>query len=765
LPMLRAWGEASAATQARLGAPPAASPTTLTLDPGRRFTMLGFFSDLPRAEGAVVLLLRSSTDGQSWSDWYAAPLEKATEEHGVPRAYVEALWTGEGRYVQISAQAATDGAPLELNGVRLVALDTGDSETAGEQTVPTLPATATPTAGLSLTESAGATAAEPPMVTRAEWGADESLRKADPVIAPVKMAFIHHTAGGNTYSQAEAPAVVRGIYAYHTQGLGWNDIGYNFLIDRYGTIYVGRYGGRERGVVGAQVYGFNTGSTGIAVMGTFTSEAPPPVAMDALQRLLAWKLDLHGLNPLGTASMTAGASDKYEKGQTVSFPVVAGHRDANYTECPGDQFYAELPALRKAVGRLFSPPAISGLKLSTRQMSPNRDGVLDTVQVSYAISEPSQWLVQILNAGGQSIRRYGGAGASVKVIWTGKNEAGVTVADGVYTLKMSATSAYGATSTKIAQLTIDTVAPRPLGARLERAAFSPNGDDWRDDCRLTYALSEAASLRVTVLDASGATRRTIEGWTAATAATRTVTWAGKVERGGKLVAGADGKYTLRLELRDAAGNLRRMSYALAVDRTLGFATATPATISPNDDGVQDVARLGFTLTRSATITVVIAKDGKTVRTLRPGRLAAGKRVVLWDGRNSDGTRAADGAYGLTVKATSTVGSTDVVASFSADRYKPRLSASASQTLTLGQTAKADVSAKDPHSAEVELWCDVTNAKGIRVAKVPLGWVTTGQTAVASWRPTSRGVYTLTFAARDRGGNREYAPVQTVLTVR
>ena len=73
LPMLRAWGEASAATPARLGAPPAASPTTLTLDPGRRFTMLGFFSDLPRAEGAVVLRLRSSTDGQSWSDWYAAP--------------------------------------------------------------------------------------------------------------------------------------------------------------------------------------------------------------------------------------------------------------------------------------------------------------------------------------------------------------------------------------------------------------------------------------------------------------------------------------------------------------------------------------------------------------------------------------------------------------------------------------------------------------------------------------------------------------------
>jgi flagellar hook assembly protein FlgD len=763
---LRAGTEMDVAIQTRLGAPPPAGPTTLTLDPGRRFTTLGVICDLPTGQGEIVVRLRTSMDATTWSVWYQAPLESQADENGAPLAFTEALWTGEGRYVQISAQAVADGAPLELRGVRLVALDTGNSATAGEKTVPALSATAARAAGLSLAASAGSTAAEPPLVTRAEWGADESLRKADPVIAPVKMAFIHHTAGGNTYSQADAPALVRAIYTYHVKSLGWNDIGYNFLVDRFGGIYVGRYGGPRQGVVGAQVYGFNTGSTGISVMGTYTSEMPPPAAMSALQRLLAWKLDLHGLNPLGTATMTCGATDRFKKGESVQFPVIAGHRDANYTECPGNSFYAGLPALRTAVGGLFSPPAISGLKLSTKQMSPNSDGVLDSVQVSYAISEPSQWTVQVLNAGGQSVRRYGGAGASVKVTWNGRNEAGATVADGVYTLKMSATSAFGAMTAKTAKLTVDTVAPRPLDARLERATFSPNGDAWRDDCRLTYAPSEAASLRVSVIDAGGATRRTIEGWTmAAAAAERTLTWSGKVERSGKLIAGADGRYVLRLELRDSAGNLRRTSYALTVDRTVGFATATPATISPNDDGVQDVARLGFTLTRRATVTVVIAKDGKAVRTLQPGQLAAGARVVTWDGRYSNGTRAANGAYRFTVKATSPIASTDVVASFSADRYKPRLSAPAGKTLTLGQTAKTEVTAQDPHSAEVELWCDVTNAKGVRVAGVSLGWVPTGRPAVASWRPTSRGVYTLTFAARDRGGNREYAPVQTVLTVR
>ena len=310
---LRAGAETDVAIQTRLGAPPAAGPTTLTLDPGRRFTTPRRPLRSPAGQGEIVVRLRTSLDGQTWSVWYEAPLEgRPTRRRAL--AFTEALWTGEGRYVQISAQAVADGAPLELRGVRLVALDTGSSETAGQKTVPALPATAARAAGLSLTAAAGATAAEPPLVTRAAWGADESLRKADPVIAPVKMAFIHHTAGGNTYSQADAPALVRAIYTYHVKSLGWNDIGYNFLVDRFGGIYVGRYGGPRQGVVGAQVYGFNTGSTGISVMGTYTSEMPPPAAMSALQRLLAWKLDLHGLNPLGTATMTCGATDRVQEG-------------------------------------------------------------------------------------------------------------------------------------------------------------------------------------------------------------------------------------------------------------------------------------------------------------------------------------------------------------------------------------------------------------------------------------------------------------------
>ena len=106
------------------------------------------------------------------------------------------------------------------------------------------------------------------------------------------MAYVHHTAGTNGYTRLQAPAIVRAIELYHVKGNGWNDIGYNALVDRFGTVYEGRAGGVDRNVVGAHAKGFNTGSFGIAVMGDFRTADPPAAAVDALVKTLAWRLDL-----------------------------------------------------------------------------------------------------------------------------------------------------------------------------------------------------------------------------------------------------------------------------------------------------------------------------------------------------------------------------------------------------------------------------------------------------------------------------------------
>jgi hypothetical protein len=274
---------------------------------------------------------------------------------------------GAARYVQVRARAGAPPAPVVLTNARVAAIDSvAGAGTPGAGTTATVtgavPRAATASPAASPTPSASPTApaavgpAEPAIVTRAQWGADESLRRGTPSYATVKMAFVHHTDTGNDYTAADAPAIVRAIYAYHTQTLGWSDIGYDFLIDRYGTIYEGRYGGVARGVVGAQVLGFNTGSTGISMIGTYSAEAPPEAAMTSLENLLAWKLSLGGLDPQGTATMKCGYTEKFKAGAAVKLPVIAGHRDANNTECPGDALYALLPVVRSAVATLMNPP-------------------------------------------------------------------------------------------------------------------------------------------------------------------------------------------------------------------------------------------------------------------------------------------------------------------------------------------------------------------------------------------------------------------------
>jgi uncharacterized protein with LGFP repeats len=142
---------------------------------------------------------------------------------------------------------------------------------------------------------------------------------------------------------------VRGIYYYHTKVNGWRDIGYNFLIDRFGTIYEGRYGGVAKAVVGAQVLGFNSMSTGVALIGTFDSVAPSRAALSSLKRLLAWKLDLSHLNPVGTARVRCSTTEMYKAGEWVKVPVIVGHRQVNYTDCPGTVLFGLLPGIRTAV--------------------------------------------------------------------------------------------------------------------------------------------------------------------------------------------------------------------------------------------------------------------------------------------------------------------------------------------------------------------------------------------------------------------------------
>jgi hypothetical protein len=212
----------------------------------------------------------------------------------------------------------------------------------------------------------GALAGEPApaIVPRSAWGASACPPRQPPEYGEVRAAFIHHTVNANDYTRDEAPDVVLGICRFHRNTNGWNDIGYNFLVDRFGTIYEGRAGGPERAVIGAQAQGYNAQSTGIANLGTFTSVRQTPEALRSMARLIRWKLPIHGVPTAGATTLvnTGGPTNRYPAGQSVRLQRVIGHRDTGATACPGDALYAQLPELRRLVGNV----APSGLATSVR---------------------------------------------------------------------------------------------------------------------------------------------------------------------------------------------------------------------------------------------------------------------------------------------------------------------------------------------------------------------------------------------------------------
>ncbi|OIK23387.1 peptidoglycan recognition protein [Streptomyces malaysiense] len=202
----------------------------------------------------------------------------------------------------------------------------------------------------------------PQLVSRAGWGADECARDAGyPDYGhTVKVVFVHHTDTTNTYSCTDSPAIVRSLYALHLHQ-GWRDIGYNFLVDKCGTIFEGRFGGAALPVTGAQTYGFNTDSMGIAVIDTYTDlsggdstastipgATPSQAMLGSIARLAAWKLNMSGISPTATSTLTEGAKDSYgfTYGKSYTLNTVSGHRNGFATDCPGNQLYAKLADVR-----------------------------------------------------------------------------------------------------------------------------------------------------------------------------------------------------------------------------------------------------------------------------------------------------------------------------------------------------------------------------------------------------------------------------------
>jgi hypothetical protein len=480
-----------------------------------------------------------------------------------------------------------------------------------------------------------ARAGQPAIIRRSQWGADESIVRAAPSYARrARFAVVHHTAGTNSYTAAQSAAIVRGIQRYHVLANGWNDIGYNFLVDKYGQVFEGRGGGIDRNVVGAHAQGFNTGSTGVSLLGTYSASRITAVARSALVKLLAWRLDVAHVDPLSRLTWISAGNPEYPAGTPVRLRAVSGHRDTGPTSCPGTALYGQLPGIASAVAarglpKLYDPEVAGGLG--------------GNVRVTGRLSTASPWTVTIRGADGTLVAS--GSGSATRVDWTW-DASGTPFGTFTYTIDAGP---------DVRPWTAAVPGPPPLAVRGFRAApavLTPNGDGVGEATRISFSLTTAATATVEIANGSGVTVRRLANARSFPAGTSRLLWDG---RDGSSALVPDGPYTVLISAQ-SPGQSDTDADDVVVDRTLGNLRVAPRPFSPNGDGRRETTTATFDLARAATMRVLVLYGDRRIATLRSAvGLPAGPQSVAWDGRTESGARVSQRRYTVRVEATTSLG--------------------------------------------------------------------------------------------------------------
>jgi flagellar hook assembly protein FlgD len=578
--------------------------------------------------------LRAKGADGAWSEWVtlhashdegpdpgSAEAENASARHALPVP----VWVGDAEQVELR------GAGKD---VELVSINTTGTADASDRAVTGLRESASDALeGLgveSQSDAAQAAPAMPDIITRAEWDADESIRRAAPSYAPeLKGAVIHHTVNSNSYSRGDAAALVRGIYTYHVKSNGWNDIGYNFLVDRFGRIYQGRAGDMTRPAIGAHTGGYNSGTAGVALLGTHTSTSPSSAARAGVKRILSWRLDKAHVRPTANISIN---------GETKR--AVSGHRDFMSTSCPGSSAYSLINTLRTDAWTMDGPKFAS----PSASLDLGAGYAVDDATFTATGNRTLTYSLKLIRRSDQQLlRTITQTGTNANITWDGTTPGfGMVPAWNIDWL-LEASSA-GVSATPFRRQLF--VAPPPPDLRLRGRSdlfLSPNGDGLGDTSTFRYSIAGRAYLTAQIVDANnhGAVVRTLFSDRLSNAGTHTVTWDGTV--GG--APAPNDSYDLRLFARDPLDGRDEDDLRfdkIELDRTIAL-RGLPAAFSPNGDERRDRLFVGASTTQARTITVTVRAGTTTHRTLYNGALN-GSSSWAFDGRNTGGAKLPDGSY-------------------------------------------------------------------------------------------------------------------------
>lgn len=390
-----------------------------------RANLVGIAFPDARGAGGIDAEMRAF-DGSSWSPWVAVDADNDDAPDGAELArasfvrMTDPVWVGAADRVQIRVTPE--------RGVRVGVVQVHALNTAGDATQVSLPLRIIRSIGRFLSmqpQAAEAITSTPKIIPRAQWGG--SALAARPrhfagYASDVKMVFLHHTDNSNSYTKSQSAALVRGIHRYHTSNRGYSDIAYNFLVDRYGQIFEGRWGGTTRPVIGAHTLGFNRSTAGISLLGTYSGLTPPRAMQTSLKRLLAWKMDVHHIPVVGTVVLTSAGNERYAAGTRVRFNRIAGHRNAKPTACPGTRAYNLLPSFRTGANGMGHPKIVLPTAWTTTGLNsvrPDGDGIDEAIRFKASFTRSVDWTLKITGAMNKT---FSGTGTSMNLVWDPSKE-------------------------------------------------------------------------------------------------------------------------------------------------------------------------------------------------------------------------------------------------------------------------------------------------------------------------------------------------------
>ncbi|KRD44624.1 hypothetical protein ASE38_11100 [Cellulomonas sp. Root930] len=394
--------------------------------------------------------VRTRTDGE-WSRWVpleddgVAPDTGTTEAGRDVRPGTESVWIGGADAVQLSFLRAVSDSATDIRLALLGSEATADVATDDGVVRDSAKASRAEAARTDATTAAAnvvptGAVSPPAIIQRWAWGAAAATCTLD-VASTLKAAVVHHTAGPNDYATVEAAAAqIRNDQRYHQESRGWCDIGYNFLVDKWGNVYEGRADSLTKPVIGVHAGGFNTATVGISMLGDYTSITPAASVRESIAQLIAARMSAYHRDPASTISYTTlgGDNSKYAAGTTLALPVVLGHRDVAYTACPGESAYPQLGSIRtrarELIGATFVNPTPSSTSLASGAGLTIFGGVNGNIDWTLSVVDQS--------TGIEISRTTGALGPSTGgtlVAWNGRSTSGSVVGAGTYRLGLSGT--------------------------------------------------------------------------------------------------------------------------------------------------------------------------------------------------------------------------------------------------------------------------------------------------------------------------------------